>query len=282
MKMKLAVQFPSSAPKGSEGQLMFNAFLRKNMDLVKSPETEIYFQVPNNGLPSLGMDWFVSVYLNTMNDRVIIEGIVQAEKDGFDAVIINCFFDPALWGARQAVDIPVVGLCESAVLLASMMGAQFGIVAISPEAKHIVKENVVRYGLKDKLAGVRVISSTLDAQMAAVGCAVAGIEDFKRVARELIADGAEVLIPGCGVMGPVLRLAPGVSAYPNGLTEVDGVPVLDIAGAAVKMAETLVALKRSGAPWISRKGFYARPTKKALEGARAVLELNMGQGVWRD
>lgn len=62
-------------------------------------------------------------------------------------------------------------------------------------------------------------------------------------ARELIADGAELLIPGCGLLFPALRLAPGAEKeYPHGLTEVDGVPVVDVMGETLKMAVLPVTL----------------------------------------
>lgn len=91
------------------------------------------------------------------------------------------------------------------------------------------------------------------------------IESFRQVARELIADGAEVLIPGCMVMTSAMRIASGCEEeYSNGLTEVDGVPVVDVVGAASKLAEVLVSLKKGGSTGISRKGFYGRPTPEAL------------------
>jgi hypothetical protein len=54
---------------------------------------------------------------------------------------------------------------------------------------------------------------------------------------------------------------------------------MDIYGAAVKMAETLIALKRAGSPWISRKGVFARPSAEAMAGGRSVLEYT-GPGFW--
>ena len=74
-------------------------------------------------------------------------------------------------------------------------------------------------------------------------------------------------------MSPGLRLAPGATdKYPNGLVEVDGVPVLDVLACGIKMAETLVTLKKSGASWISRKNMYAQPTPEALESGSMVLQ----------
>jgi hypothetical protein len=106
------------------------------------------------------------------------------------------------------------------------------------------------------------------------------IEEFTAVSRELIARGAEVIIPGCGLIAPCVRFAPGCTQeYPCGVTEIDGVPIMDLYGASVKMAETLIDLKRAGSPWISRKGMFARPSAEALAGGRSVLEYN-GPGFW--
>ena len=107
-----------------------------------------------------------------------------------------------------------------------------------------------------------------------------GIEAFKKVARELIADGADVLLPFASVFSFALRLAPGVEKeYPNGVTEVDGVPVMDVVGATVKAAETLVSLKQAGSPWISRKTYYAQAGPQAIDGGQMVLKYD-GPGFW--
>ena len=96
----------------------------------------------------------------------------------------------------------------------------------------------------------------------------------------VIAMGAEVLIPGCGLMAPCLRFAPGCeSEYPQGLTHVDGVPIVDIYGATVRAAETLVAFKRARSPWVSRACQFAKPSPEALEGGKSILEY-AGPGFW--
>lgn len=152
---------------------------------------------------------------------------------------------------------------------------------IHPHARAVVEENVVRLGLKDKLAGIRPIPVSIEEQMAEMASGSARcIENFMQVARELIADGAEVVFPACGATSPMLRLAPGAKDYPNGVTEVDGVPVVDIISTAVKLAETLVSLKRAGSSWISRKATNARPSPSLLAASREFLAPVSG-GVWR-
>jgi hypothetical protein len=58
-------------------------------------------------------------------------------------------------------------------------------------------------------------------------------------------------------------MAPGCEEeYPNGFTEVDGVPVVDVISSGVRLAEVLVSFKRAGLSWISRKGIYRRPEEE--------------------
>jgi len=159
------------------------------------------------------------------------------------------------------------------MFLASMMGHKFGIVTISPYNIFEQEHTIAKYGLERRYAGCRPNPEPADEQPLALLDSRRAIEAFKKAARELIADGAEILIPGCGLLSPALRLAPRAEAeYPAGLKEVDGVPVMDVMGAALKMAETVVALKRAGSAWVSRKGLFARATERALAEGRMVLQ----------
>lgn len=252
--------------------------MRRSMELVKQKDTEFTFRTPRWGL--VGMDPFFYTYLHHLNDKEAFHAVVQAEWDGFDAAILACFFDPMLKGIRQAVNIPVVSIGESSMILATMMGARFGVVTISAEATYDYEENIAKYGLKERAVRARPIPETAEEQSLAFMDAHHTIEAFKEVARELIIDGAEVVIPGCALMASVLRMAPGAEKeHPNGLTEVDGVPVMDVLGATMKMAEALVSLKQAGSCWISRKAFYAQATPKAKELGQMVLKYG-GPGFW--
>jgi Asp/Glu/hydantoin racemase len=280
MKILLA-NVPAGEENSEAGQFIKTVVVdrwRRNLELVKQKDTEITFRFPRRGLT--GLDAFMYSYLHHLSDGEIFHAVVQAEKEGFDAAMITCFHDPMLWDIRQAVDIPVVSIGESSMLLATMMGRKFGVVTISPYSIHDTEENIARYGLAERAVGVRSATEDGDQQPAALVDSCCGIEAFKEVAKELIADGAEVLIPGCGLMSPALRLAPGAEKeYPNGVTDVDGVPVADVLGDTIKMAEALVSLKQAGSSWISRTGLYAQATPRAREFGEMVLEYN-GPGFW--
>jgi len=277
----LLVNIPAAEEDNEIGQFFKTTMvplLRRNLDLVKQKDTEVTFRFSRWGLA--GMDAVFYSYIDYLNTRLAFHAAAHAEEEGFDAIMICCFGDPMLWEIRQALNIPVVSPGESSMLLATMMGYKFGVVTISPYNIIGQKHNIAKYGLRERLAGVRAIPESGDEQIMAMQDAHHTIESFKKVARELIADGAEVIIPGCALMSPALRLAPGAEKdYPNGLTEVDGVPVADILSDTIKMAEMLVSLKRAGSCWISRKGLYAQATPRAKEFGQMVLK-DDGPGFW--
>jgi Asp/Glu/hydantoin racemase len=273
--MRILVANVAVAQKESEaGHFIRNTLVplwRRNMDAVRQPGTEFTFRFPEWGVT--GLDGFFYSFMDQLNARSVFHAAVQAEREGFDAVMISCFGDPMLWAIRQAVNIPVVSLGESSMLLAAMMGHKFGIVTVSPYNIFEMDHTIEKYGLAHRYAGASPNPESGDQQVTAVVNAGPAIDAFKKAASPLVEKGAEVIIPGCGLLSPALRFAPGAEdQYPDGFTEVDGVPVLDVLGSAVKAAETLFALKSSNAPWISRKGLYAKATHKALEAGKMVLD----------
>lgn len=280
--MKIIVIQVIAAEEDSEGGRFCKVWAdvaRRNIDLVKQKDTEVTFLFPRRGVT--GMDGFFYSHIHHLGDSETFHSFVQAEKDGFDAAISACYYDPILRDLRQALDIPVLSIGEASMLFALMMGVKFGLVTIpSAEAAFDFEQNISKYGLKERAAGIQLIPETAEEQGMAMTDAHHGIEAFKKAARKLIANGADVIIPACGWMSPALRMAPGAEKdYPNGLTEVDGAAVLDVLGTTVKMAEALVSLKEAGSSWISRKAFYAQATPKAKEFGRAVLEYD-GPGFW--
>ncbi len=280
--MKILLANVAVAEEGSDsGQFVEKILVptwRRNLDLAKQKDTKLTFRFPRWGIT--GLDGFFYSYMDMLNAKSVFHAAVQAEKEGFDAVMITCFGDPMLWPIRQAVNIPVVSLGESSMLLAAMMGHKFGVVTVSPYNIYEMEHTIDKYGLKERYAGAQPNPESGEEQAGALIDASHAIESFKEAAKKLIENGAEVLIPGCGLLSPALRLAPGAEKdYPNGLIEVDSVPVADVMGDTIKMAETLVTLKQAGSCWISRKGLYAQATAQAIECGRMVLE-DDGPGFW--
>ncbi|MBN2025961.1 MAG: hypothetical protein JW854_04305 [Actinobacteria bacterium] len=75
-------------------------------------------------------------------------------------------------------------------------------------------------------------------------------------------------------------MAPGCEdEYPNGVTEIDGVPVVDVISAGVRLAEVLVSFKRAGLSWISRAADYRRPSAVEFENCNEDFPYS-GSGSW--
>lgn len=257
-----------------DGHFVKNMMLptwKKNFDLVRRPDTEITLRVSEWGV--LGMEGLSCPALDTLNTQLIFQAAKNAEAEGFDAILITCFGDPMIDQLRAFVNIPVVGIGEASFRMAAMMGKKFGVLHVNNKVVAECVKQIHEYGLGDYLAGIMATPESAEEQVEALVDAHETIENFKICGRKLIEMGAEVLIPACGLMAPALRVAPKCeNIYPNGFTEVDGVPILDVLGVGIKYAEMMVDLKRAGSPWISRSGFYELPTPAQLESGHMCLE----------
>lgn len=159
--------------------------------------------------------------------------------------------------ARELVDIPVLTCGETSVHYASLLGGTFGVVTLKEQGVINQWREVVYWsGLQSKAIvnnPVRGISvSAWDAEKALMEDPSIVVRACEEKARELVHDGAEVIIIGCGLYGPMCADA--------GFTNIDGVvPVVDPVSVSFKIAEDMVIFKREmGMPYVSRVGTYQR------------------------
>ena len=77
-------------------------------------------------------------YLEFLNEAQVCEAALAAERAGYDAFALGCFYDPALRAVRSLVDIPCLGLSETCMLVACSLGQRFGLVSLeaSQRAQH--------------------------------------------------------------------------------------------------------------------------------------------------
>ncbi|MSQ20431.1 MAG: hypothetical protein EXR39_12945 [Betaproteobacteria bacterium] len=184
-----------------------------------------------------------STFLGMLNDVYVIGDILQAQREGFDAAMIGPHWDPGLYGAREAASIPVAGPLEAAVMLAQTLGRRFAVLTVHEGYVPMIERNLRLYGCEARAIAhrpVRRFGMTYENIVAALdGKSDAFLEEFTKTARECIADGADVIIAGGQLFGPVFQRY-RYFAVPN-----TGVPVVEVAACGLKMAETLVALKRN-------------------------------------
>lgn len=179
---------------------------------------------------------------------------MAAEREGVDAIVIDCMADPGLAALREAVSIPVLGPLETCVHLAAMMGTQFSIITVLESVRPMFEDLVRSYGVADRLASIRVITvPVLEIFGDEERVQALLIREAKRAVEE---DGASVLILGCtGFYG----CADAMSAA----LEEDGnqIPVLDPIPVTVQFA---AAMARAGVSHSKRT--YARPSPKEMPG----------------
>src|SRR4029450_1988286 len=146
---------------------------------------------------------------------------------------MNHFQDAGLGEARAAVDIPVLGLGETTLLHACTLGRKLGLVAINPALVAGHEDQVTRYGLRQRVVGVRTIDARIKDYMDAFvdPDTRARLHDSfvrEREARALLADGADVIVPTGGIPMILFAAEPGA--------QVDGAPVVNGVAVVVKAA----------------------------------------------
>jgi len=162
----------------------------------------------------------------------ILHLIKEGESQGFDAAIIGCFYDTGLQDAREVAErMVVVAPCEASTYIAATLGDKFSIIVGRRKWIPEMMENVVRYGMKERLASFKsvdlgVLEFHQDEQETARRFRQAGREAVER-------DGAEVLILGCTA----------TYGFYRELQEELGVPVIDSMIAAFKTAEFAAELR---------------------------------------
>jgi len=194
-----------------------------------------------------------SLYMEMLNDIWVIDGIIEAERNGYDAAIIGCGNDPALYECRQAVDIPVIGLTEATLLLAYSLANKIGLVTVSDGCASILEDRIHRYRLESKIVypvQVYQLQDPIIDLFKMITEPETINPQFEDQCKQCISNGAEIIIPACASLSPATTLAhyrevPGT-----------GVPVLDITQVAIKAAEMQVDLLRSSGIKKSQRGLY--------------------------
>jgi allantoin racemase len=180
----------------------------------------------------------------------LLQALVAGERAGADGAAIACFDDTGLDAARSAVAIPVVGICEAAIHLASPIAHCFTIVTTLSRSIPPLQALAERYGVGRRCT-VRAAEVPVLALEDKASGAVAKIEH--EIATALKEDRAEAIILGCA----------GMTELAADLARQFGVPVIDGVTAAVKLLEALVGLGLR----TSKIGGYAAPLAKSYAGA---------------
>ena len=181
--------------------------LRSILDKGKDPGTEIHVA----GITEIGGVGDQFRYLEYLETGEVLKNVHRAVREGYDAFLIGNIADPGLREAREIADIPVLGLCESALHMACMMGANFSLVTINEKFTPRIVENVHRYGLRDRFAAVNRMRierlTDLGAGFENAEAQARILAQFNEAARRNTDAGAEVVIAAGRDAGRVAALA---------------------------------------------------------------------------
>ncbi len=236
--------------------------LREILDQVRDPDTEIHVA----GITEIGGVGDQFRYLEYLETGEVLKNVNRAVREGYDAFLIGNIADPGLREAREIADIPVLGLCESAMHMACMMGANFSFVTINEKFTPRIVENVARYGLRERFVGaarMRIDRLTdLGPGFENPDAQARILAQFNEAARRNTEAGAEVVIAAGGV---VMALLAHAGVYE---TE-DHVPILNGITNLVKLGEAAVKMNRiMGGRFTSKKCTYAPPPPDQIETFR--------------
>ena len=202
--------------------------------------------------PAMGPASIEGYYDEALSVPGLLEEIRRGETEGFDGYVIACFDDTGLDAARCLANAPVVGICEAAMHVATMLGCRFSVVTTLSRSVPALEALARRYGVADRCR-VRASEVPVLALEDPASDAAALVEEaIDRAVRE---DGAECIVLGCA----------GMADLAVSLTRRLGVPVIDGVAAATRLVEALVGLGLT----TSKIGGYATPLAKRYGGELA-------------
>jgi allantoin racemase len=250
--MKIAYVVPGPMSKGPMGL----AEMQRREALMQGwafPGTEVrVIDVPT------GPASIESAYEEMIAIPPTLDLIMACERDGYDAAIIGCFGDPGLEAARELVTMPVVGPCESAMLLAAGLGHKFSVLTIFESLIAGQELLAVKAGVRDKLASVRPTEIPVLDLMKDPARTKARLTEVARACVK--EDRADALLFGCMTMS-FLDMGTEIGA------EV-GVPVVNAGRAALKHAEMLVSMGLAH----SKKAY---PTPAKMKAGKTASEMRV-------
>lgn len=213
---------------------------------VTAPGTEIFVRAPKTGPTSQfeKMADFRDPYFCHLIVNQVIETIYQADEEGFDAYVVNCFDDPGVRQARSFARGLVFGICEPTFGYAAQLGGRLGgLVPSLPGQVAFVENQVREFGLWDRFISNGVQADEGDTAKdygTAMSTPSIMTERLLRQSARLVDQGAEAIVSACGGIGMLFDLANIYSFEHRGKR----IPIINPLTIAVKTAENSVLFRQ--------------------------------------
>lgn len=224
---------------------------------------------PTDALTAVTADTGPQVIASRAEAALAAHGVLDLaarHAPGHDAILLGVSLDCGLDALRELAHLPVVGMTESALLMATQVAQRVALLTVGPRMRSLYEEHLAARGLRQRVPLCRAIDAP---ELFDPDHTQAGEQKLLAACRQLVADeGAEaIVLAGAVLCNRAHRLAPAV-----------GVPVIDAIEAAVLQAAALVRL---GLPKASA-GSLAFPGARASAGLGSALAAALaGQGIPR-
>lgn len=233
--------------------------LAKHVQEVASPGTVV--EVHGVDVTAPGIDrYHFAEHIETVQ---VVKNAIRAEREGYDAFVMVSTIDAGYYEVREVVSIPAVFITEAALHQACQLAPKFAFFTHHPGILLRLEEMARQYGLAGRMSpgGSAGISYT---QFQDMYRNPAGYMDrVKEAGRRVVAQGADILVPAGNPFNMFLM--------EQGVTEIDGAPILDVCAVAIMTAELAARLKQRGIGR-SRHGLFTVPSAQELGVARQLYE----------
>ena len=180
----------------------------------------------------------------------VLDEIRRGDAQAVDAYVIAGFGDPGLLAARELSAAPVIGIAEAAFHFATLISTRFSVVTTLGRTTIIAEQLLHNYGFAQHCRRVRAAEIPVLELEHDSACALERIiAECRRAKAE---DGIGAIVLGCA----------GMAEHSVEIGAAVGLPIVDGVSAAVKLAESLVALGLR----TSKHGDLAFPPPKPFRG----------------
>lgn len=237
------IAYIDPGPPGTESKAVL-----EELNRVKRSDTQVEYVTLERGPEHLEYRYYEALIIPDL-----LHKLKELEKENYDAAVIGCFYDPGLSEGREILDRMVITAPgEASFQFAATIGHSFSVIVGRAKWIPRVKENLVHYGLQNKLASFKVLGL--------------GVLDFhrdenqtfdlmqKKCEEAVKNDYAESIVLGCTMQ----------FGFFDRLQKKIGVPVIDPLIVSLKYAELLAELKNMMDWHPSRKLGYEPPALKEI------------------
>ena len=184
----------------------------------------------------------------------IVRAAHQAAVEGFDALVIACFYDTALHDAREVSgEMVVVAPCQSSIQVALTLANNFSVIVGQQKWVHQMQSTIHAYGYAEKLQSFLAVNMSV----------VEFQQDHESTRTRLVKAGRQAVSEHYAksiILGCTLE-----TGFYKELEAELGVPVIDPSLASFKAAEHAALLKQEFGWKPSRKWGSSAPPENELQ-----------------